>query len=439
MLRCRTVGNNATIETGTTQSESVAADVRAKLTRRILPFVTALFILSFLDRVNLSFAALDMNRDMGFSPAAYGFGAGIFFWGYLLFEIPAARLVERRSARFWLGMMLIVWGIAATLMGTIRSVQEFYTYRVLLGIAEAGFFPGIIVYLSRWFPKADRARAVGALAVGLPAANLIGAPLSSWLLNQGWWGVPGWRWLFVVEGLPSVVAGIVTMMNLNDRPRDAKWLSSSERLWLENVLANENQESSAKAASDASLLNIPFVLLVVIWFLDNIGVYGFNLWLPMMIKKLSGYSTVSVVALSAAPFIGALIAAAWVSLSSDRSGERRWHTGLPMITFGLGLGLSVLFGESLWLAIGALCIAALGLTSGTPGYWAFATSNPKTSGSTRIAIITSAGALGGFCGPYIMGHLRQATNDFGAGMALLCCCVVAAGVLTIAGFRKPAS
>lgn len=417
----------------------MARDVRAKLTRRILPFVTTLFILSFLDRVNLSFAALEMNRDMGFNPAVYGFGAGIFFWGYLLFEIPAARLVERRSARFWLGMMLIVWGLAATLMGTLRSVEEFYTYRVLLGIAEAGFFPGIIIYLSRWFPQADRARAVGALAVGLPAANLIGAPLSSWLLNQGWWNIPGWRWLFIVEGLPSVVAGFVTIMYLKDRPRDAEWLTSRERTWLENVLASENRASSVKIASNARLLNLPFLLLVLIWFLDNIGVYGFNLWLPMMLKKLSGYSSVTVVALSAAPFVGALIAAAWVSLSSDRSGERRWHTGLPMITFGLGLGLSVLLGESLWLGIAALCMAALGLTSGTPGYWALATSNPNTSGSTRVAIITSAGALGGFCGPYLMGYLRETTQGFDLGMVLLSACVMTAGMLILVGFRKPVS
>ena len=177
-------------------------------------------------------------------------------------------------------------------------------------------------------------------------------------------------------------------------------------------------------------------LLVLIWFLANTGVYGFNLWLPMMIKKLSGYSSAAVVAMASAPFVGALIAAACVSLSSDRSGERRWHTGLPMVTFGAGLGLSVAFADNLWLAIGALCIAGLGLTSGTPGFWALATATPGTSGSTRVAIITSAGALGGFCGPYVMGYLREATNAFGAGMAVLSCAAIAAGVLVLAGFRK---
>lgn len=407
------------------------------MTRRILPFVTVLFILSFLDRVNLSFAALDMTRDLGFGPSVYGFGAGIFFWGYLLFEIPAARLVERGSARLWLGVMLIAWGIAATLMGAVRGVAEFYVLRVLLGIAEAGFFPGIIIYLSHWFPNADRARAVGALAVGLPAANLIGAPVSSWLLSQNWWNIPGWRWLFIVEGFPSVIAGIVTMIYLKNRPSEAEWLTDQEKNWLERVLASEREARPAPGnRGQHRVLNAQLLLLVLIWFLDNMGVYGFNLWLPMMLKKLSGYSSATVVAMASAPFAGALIAAAYVSLSSDRSGERRWHTGLPMMIFGCGLGLSVFFGESLWLATGALCLAALGLTSGTPGFWALATVSPGTSGSTRVAIITSAGALGGFCGPYLMGYLREATNGFGTGMAILSCSLIAAGLLSIAGFRK---
>jgi ACS family tartrate transporter-like MFS transporter len=173
-----------------------------------LPTVLVLFILSFLDRVNLSYAALDMNRDLAFGPAVYGFGAGIFFLGYLLFEVPAAMLVEKKGARLWLGRMLIAWGIAASLMAGVRTTSEFYVLRVLLGVAEAGFFPGILLYLNNWFLKADRGRAVGALAVGLPAANLLGAPFSAWLLGQHWLNMPGWRWLFLIEGLPSVVAGL---------------------------------------------------------------------------------------------------------------------------------------------------------------------------------------------------------------------------------------
>jgi ACS family tartrate transporter-like MFS transporter len=417
-------------------SHEIAAAVRTKLTRRILPFVTVLFILGFLDRVNLSFAAADMSRDLGFGPAVYGLGAGIFFLGYLVFEIPGARLVERRSARLWLGVMLIGWGIAATLMSVVRNVQEFYALRILLGVAEAGFFPGIIIYLSHWFPRADRARAVGALAVGLPAANLFGGPLSGWLLNQSWLEVAGWRWLFFVEGLPSVIAGVATILYLKDRPRDAHWLTAPEKTWLEAKLAGEHTKSTGAAIAARSLFDFRFVLLVTIWFLDNIGVYGFNFWLPMIVKKLSSYSAATVAGLSAAPFAGALIAAAYVSLSSDRSGERRWHTGLPMMIFGAGLGIGVLAGGNLWLSVFALCLAALGLTSGTPGFWALATASPGGLGSTEVAIITSAGALGGFSGPYLMGYLREATGGFESGIAVLSGCVFTAGALVIWGFRE---
>ena len=396
-----------------------------------------LFILCFLDRVNLSFAALDMNRDLGLKPSTYGLGAGMFFWGYLIFEIPGARLVER-SPRFWLGLMLISWGLAATLMGAVRGVADFYLYRVILGIAEAGFFPGIVIYLSRWFPKADRARAIASLAIGLPAANLIGAPLSGWLLSHNWLDVQGWRWIFIAEGFPSVIAGILTMIYLKDHPYQAAWLKPAERTWLEDTLAVESRVNLKQDSRGISgFLTLPFLTLVAVWFLDNVGVYGFNLWLPMMIRKLAAYPSAVVVAMASIPFIGALIAAALVSRSSDVSGERRWHTALPMITFGCGLSLSVFLGNNLGLSMGALCTAALGLTSGTPGFWALATSSPATSGSTHVAIITSAGAFGGLCGPYVMGRLREATGGFETGMALLASCVITAGMLVLgSGWRR---
>ena len=409
--------------------------MRSKLTLRILPVVTVLFVLGFLDRVNLSFAALDMMKDLRLSPSVYGFGAGIFFWGYLLCEIPAARLVERRSASFWLGWMLIVWGSAATLMGTISSVAEFYAYRVILGIAEAGFFPGILIYLSRWFPQADRARAVGALAVGLPAANLLGAPVSGWLLTQTWFQLPGWRWVFIVEGVPSVIAGVLVMLFLKNRPRDAQWLTQDEQSWLENTLVSER--SARRMATGGQIQNYlqgPFLLLTLIWFLDNVGVYGFNLWLPMILRGLSGYSSSAVAFLSAAPFVGALIAAAVVSLSSDRRKERRWHTALPMIIFGCGMGLSVLLHENLQWSLAALSLAALGLTSGTPGFWAIATSSYP--GSIHIALITSAGALGGMTGPMLVGYLREMKGDFLTGLASLSFCVVLAGCLVLLFHRS---
>jgi MFS transporter, ACS family, tartrate transporter len=262
--------------------------------------------------------------------------------------------------------------------------------------------------------------------------------LSGWLLRQNWWELPGWRWLFIIEGVPSVFAGLVTIAWLKERPRDATWLDPEEKSWLERQLFSESVPAAEEVSYRAGIWSGRLLLLGLIWFLDNMGVYGFNLWLPMLMQKLSGYSSSAVVAMSCAPFIGALAAAAYVSLSSDRYAERRWHTGLPMITFGAGLAISVLFSESLGLAIAGLCIAGLGLTSGTPGFWALATGSRATSGSTRVAIITSGGALGGFCGPYVMGHLREATNDFVVGMTVLSCSVLGAGILVLACLRQSA-
>ena len=379
-----------------------------------------------------------MTRDLGFGPSVYGLGAGLFFAGYLCLELPAARLVARGSAPFWLGMMIIAWGMVATAMGFVHSVSEFYTYRILLGIAEAGFFPGIIVYLSRWFPKKDRARAVGALAVGLPAANILGGPLSALLLRQHWLNLPGWRWLFVVEGLPSVFAGLFTLRYLADSPKEAGWLSREEQGWLQEVLASEQWKSIQEAPRMTAhrLVNTSLIVLAFVWFLDNMGVYGLNFWLPLMIKRVSGLSSATVALIAATPFLGALLAAAVVSLSSDRFGERRWHTALPMATFAAGLTLSVLSIHHPPLALTMLCVGALGLTSGTPGFWALATGSTSTSSSTAIAVITSAGALGGFCGPYVMGGLRAATNNFSAGLLVLSGAVFLAAVTLILTTRR---
>jgi ACS family tartrate transporter-like MFS transporter len=396
-----------------------------------LPFVCALFVMSFLDRVNLSYAAADMTRDLKFAPYVYGLGAGLFFIGYLLLELPVTRLVAQGSPRFWLALMLVAWGAAATAMGFINSVRTFYACRILLGVAEAGFFPGIIVYLSRWFPGRDRARAIGALAVGLPAANLLGAPLSGLLLAQHWFHIAGWRWLFILEGLPSVLLGFVAYKFLDDSPSIAKWLLPEERVWLKDALANDVADQGAFTKSSASVrvVTVPLVLFALVWFLDNIGVYGFNFWLPLMISKFSGFGSSAVALIAATPFVGALVAAAAVSLSSDRSGERRFHTALPMATFAVGLILSVLCQHEPLLALAMLCVGALGLTSGTPGFWALVTGSQLTSSSLAVALITSAGALGGFCGPYVMGNLRSATGGFAVGVGLLSGAVLIAAVL----------
>lgn len=403
----------------------------AKISRRILPFVCLLFIFSFLDRVNVSYAALDMMRDLGLSATAYGFGAGLFFLTYLVFEVPAAILVERRGARVWLARMMIAWGITSTLMAAVRNAGEFYVLRAALGISEAGFFPGIILYLGHWFSKANRARAIGALAVGLPLANLFGALLSGWLLKQRWLEIPGWRWMFIVEGLPSVIGGLAALHYLTERPSEAGWLSLEEREWMQAELEAERSQSQSRARVGVKsiLQNRNLKILVSIWFLDNVGLYGFNFWLPMIIKRLSGLPSATVVTIASIPFAGAVLSALFVSLSSDRRAERRLHTALPMAIFGAGLIGSLIVSEDPLWALGMLSISALGLTSGTPGFWALAAESNVTSNSVYVALITSFGALGGFCGPYLMGAMQAATHDFSTGLLILGCATVTAAVL----------
>jgi MFS transporter, ACS family, tartrate transporter len=350
-----------------------------------------------------------------------------------VFEVPATLLVARKSARIWLARMMIVWGVAAAGMGLLSGVREFFVLRILLGIAEAGFFPRIIVYLSNWFLRADRARAIGALAVGLPLANMLGAPLSGWLLRQRWYGVTGWRWLFVVEGLPAVIAGLATLRYLTERPRVAHWLSPTDREFLESTLEAERALSSPGAHTRwrAALGDRRLQTLALIWFLDNMGVYGFNFWLPMILKRLSGLSSSATVTLASAPFVGAVFSSLFASISSDRSGERRWHTTLPMMIFALGLAGSVATGKWPLAAFGMLCVAALGLTSGTPAFWALTTASRGQSSSMHVAIITSCGALGGFCGPYLIGALHTATDGFGSGLMVLAGAVSVGAVLVL--------
>lgn len=391
-----------------------------------------LFILCFLDRVNLSYASIDMSAELAFPASVYGLGAGIFFLGYLAFEVPAARLVEMQGARLWLGIMLLAWGAAATLMGAVQNVTQFYSLRILLGVAEAGFFPGIIIYLSRWFPAKDRARAIGALAVGLPAANLIGAPVSGWLLRLDSLGISGWRWLFILEGAPSVLAGIAVLLWLTDSPKQARWLCPAERDWLENALEQDRLARPHHKAGPLRTGMLALAALSAVWFLDNMGVYGLNLWLPMMIKKASGASSSVAASMAAVPFVGALIASAVVCLSSDRTGERRWHAAAPMALFGVGLAASAFFEQNGIVAGLMVCISALGLTSGTPAFWALATEAGSGAQSTRVAIITSFGALGGFCGPYAVGYLREASASFSGGLAGLAgSTIVAATILLL--------
>jgi len=417
----------------TTMSATVADRARRRVMLRIMPYVFLLYIIAFLDRVNVGYAFLKMKGDLGFADDVLGLGAGIFFIGYFLLEIPGSILVEKWSARGWIARIMISWGIVAILMGFIQSKSQFYTARFVLGAAEAGFFPGIIVYFSHWFRYEDRAKAVALFMAAIPIANIIGSPVSGLLLGVNWLGLAGWRWLFIIEGAPAIIFGVVTIFYLTDRPHQARWLPDDERDWLTGELEREKLEKQATRSYSIvqAFRHREVVLLTLAYFFMVTAVYGFNFWLPTIIQKLSGLSNLVVTLISALPYCVALVAILFVGWSSDRTKERRWHTALSMIVASIGLLLSVVAQDQTALAVLMFCVAGAGMYSYLPGFWALPTSFlTGTAAAASIGLINSIGNLGGFVGPYVVGYLSQATNSFLGGVLYLATsALVAAGLI----------
>jgi len=411
----------------------VADRARRRITRRILPYLFILYIVAYVDRINLSYAALEMNRDLRFSPEVYGFGAGIFFAGYFLLEVPGAILVERWSASAWIARIMISWGMVAVLTGFVRTAPQFYWARFLLGAAEAGFFPGIVVYLSHWFRNEDRAKAVALFAAAQPISNMIAAPISGLLLGIHWLGLPGWRWLFILEGVPAVILGAVTLVYLTDWPHQARWLPDDERQWITVEL--EDEKRSLREAHPHGVwktLSQPRMLLLILaYFFMVTSVYGFTFWMPVIVKKLSGFSNLSVALLSALPYSAGLAAILFAGWSSDRTKERRWHTAFPMILAGAGLALAVLSQNAPIIMICMFSLAAAGMYGYFPAFWSLPSSFlTGTVAAASIGIINSIGNLGGFAGPYIVGYLNRIAHSFSAGVIYLSLsAVVAAGLV----------
>jgi MFS transporter, ACS family, tartrate transporter len=396
--------------------------IRAKITRRLLPCLLCLFMVAFIDRVNVGYAALEMTKELNFSPEILGFGAGIFFFGYFLFEIPGTLLVETWSARKWLARIIISWGIIATLMGFIQNPTQFYIARFLLGAAEAGFFPGVIVYLSHWFRYQDRAKAVAMFMAAIPVSNIFGAPLSGLILGVNWLGMSGWRWVFILEGFPAVILGVVTLFYLTDRPKDAKWLAEDERAWISAELEREKEIKKARRSFSVwqAFRHRNVLLLALGYFCAVTSAYGFNFWLPTIIKSLSGYTNLQVSGIAALPYCAGLAAMLVVGWSSDRTGERRRHTAFSLLAVSTGLFLSALFFGNVWLAVAFFCVAGAGLYSYLPGFWAIpAAFLTESAAAASIGLINSIGNLGGFVGPYIVGYLNQRTNSFYPGIIYL--------------------
>jgi MFS transporter, ACS family, tartrate transporter len=412
----------ATPTTGRTDLERAVSRAR----RRIIPFLFLLYIVAYLDRINVGFASLQMNLALGFSATTYGFGAGIFFLGYVLFEIPSNVILARVGARLWIARIMISWGLVSSAMMFVRSASGFYSLRFLLGLAEAGFFPGLIFYLTRWFPARERARTIAAFMTATLIAGVVGGPISGALLSlHGAGGLEGWQWLFLLEGLPAIVLGVVVIGALTEHPRDAGWLTDAERAALVACLRGEVPATAAEESIWAPLGTRRIWLLAVVYFTIPVTLYGIGFWLPQMLKAASGADNFTVGLLSAVPYATGAVGMVVVGHHSDRTGERRWHVLVPALVSAAGLVLSTMGSGTAW-ALLTLSLAMLGLASMFGPFWALATTSAGARGAAAaIALINSVGNIGGFVGPYLLGAISDATHSFTAGLFAI------AGILAV--------
>ncbi len=404
-----------------------------KVTRRLIPFMFVLYVVSFLDRINVSYAELQMGEDLGLSGAVYGFGAGIFFIGYFIFEIPSNLILERVGAKVWIARIMISWGVISAAMFLVTGPISFYVLRFLLGVAEAGFFPGMILYLTYFFPARERARAVALFMTAVAIAGVIGSPLSGFLLTlDGLAGLQGWQIMFLAEGVPAVLLGLAVLWYLPNGPDDARWLEPAERDWLRDTLQREDRVKAERGEQTTrqALTNGRVWLLALVYFGIVMGLYGLSFWLPRIIQDFSGYGDFVVGLLGAIPFAAAAICMVLFARHSDRTGERRWHVAIPALLGAAGLVLTGLVGTSPVLQMAALTLAALGIHSCLGTFWTLPTRFlGSTAAAAGITLVNSVGNLGGFAGPYAVGFIADRTGSSYGGMLLLAAMLLLAGLL----------
>jgi len=404
-----------------------------KVAWRLVPFLGVLYFFAFLDRVNVGFAALTMNADLGLSAAAFGIGSGIFFLGYTLFEVPSNVLLERFGARLWIARIMISWGVLSAAMAFVQGPKSFYIVRFLLGIAEAGFFPGIIFYLTCWFPSQHRARIIALFMIALPLSSVIGAPISTFLLGIEAAGLQGWQWMFLLEAIPTIVLGAIVLVVLPDRPSDAKWLSAGEKQWLHGELSREHVGAGhAHASSLRAALMMPRVWRNgLVYFSILVGLYGFSFWLPQIIASLGQMTTAQVGLVTMIPYTLACISLVLWGRHSDATGERSWHVALPALLGAAALTVSG-WASAPPVAFAALCLSAVGIYSGLPAFWAMASRGLQgTAAAGAIALINSLGNFGGFLGPAAIGMAKTYTGSYAASLLFIAACLASGAVLVI--------
>jgi ACS family tartrate transporter-like MFS transporter len=411
----------------------IARETLGLLFRRILPFLILCYIVAFLDRVNVSFAALYMNKDLGFTATVYGFGAGIFSIGYFVFEVPSNLILHRVGGRVWIARILVTWGIISAGFAFVTGETSFYVARFLLGVAEAGFFPGIVLYLSLWFPGRSVARATAIFILGLPLAVLIGAPLSTVIMTSfhDFASLRGWQWMFLLEGGLAVVVGIVAYFVLNTSPDKAMWLNDEQRKWLVNTLAQERaaKERVRQYGVIEALFSGKVLLLAFAIFCNITALFGITLWMPQIIKGIGGLTNTQAGLLSAVPYICASIGMVINARHSDKTGERRWHILLPAVIGAVGL---VMTGNatSPYVGIVGLCIAATGILASNILFWPLVPMFlAGAAAAAGIGLVNSVGNLGGFVGPYITGWAKDAFGGYSASMTTLGFMMLLHGIL----------
>jgi ACS family tartrate transporter-like MFS transporter len=390
-----------------------------KITWRLIPFLMLLYFVAFLDRINVGFAALTMNKDVGLTSQMFGLGAGIFFLGYFAFEVPSTVILHNVGARFWIGRVMITWGLVSVAMAFTRGPISFYVLRFLLGLAEAGFFPGIILYLSYWFPANHRSAVTAMFMAAAPVAGVIGSPISGALMQlDGLLGLRGWQWLFLLEGIPALVLGFITFRFLTDRPADAAWLTAEERDWLSSAIQREQADikdprshSTWRALADWKVL-----ALSLAYFGTSAGLYTIGFWAPLIVKGL-GFSVFHVGLLVAIPNLIAVIGMVLWSRNSDRTGERYWHAALACLIGAIGMAVAARAGSSAFLAVAGLSLTAFGVSAAKPPLWSLPTTFfAGTAAAASIGLINSLGTLGGFVGPYMIGSTNGSNGNFTRGL-----------------------
>ncbi len=405
-----------------------------RVTRRLIPLLMICYFAAYLDRVNVGFAALTMNQALGFSAAVFGIGSGIFFLGYFLFEVPSNLLLEKVGARRWIARILVSWGIISGLTALVWNEWSFYGIRFLLGFAEAGFYPGIILYLTWWFPSSYRSRIIGIFMTAIPISILTGSIISSQILAlHGWLGLQGWQWLFILEAVPPVVLGFVVYFYLTDTPAQARWLEPDQRTWLSGRLDAERAQREAVRhyALGETLRNGRVWLLTLVYFGQNVSGYGFVLFLPQIVKRF-GVSIAQTGLISAIPYVFAAIAMVLWGLHSDRTGERNKHAAAACFLAFAGLAVCVFLDNPILLMV-ALTVSQMGQSAIAPTFWTLPTAMLSgTAAAGGIAMINAVGNLGGFLGPYLMGVIRDGTGSFTLGLLAIAMGALVGGIVLLA-------